>query len=122
MTVSVSYAQLGLFVSVNFPRKCYCSEIVDFGPVLILYHHASQILNVSSPVGSVVYYGASLNEVFSLPVCQSLLNPLYEGSLPPVYIITLLMGVWAFFSSGGSQHGLNAVCTRKTRHSHTKSV
>uniref|UniRef100_A0A673HVV3 Gamma-secretase subunit APH-1 n=1 Tax=Sinocyclocheilus rhinocerous TaxID=307959 RepID=A0A673HVV3_9TELE len=43
----------------------------------------------------------------------SLLNPLYEGSLPPVYGITLLMGVWAFFSSGGSLHSLNALCTRR---------
>lgn len=43
----------------------------------------------------------------------SLLNPLYEGSLPPVYFITLTMGVWAFFSSGGSLHSLNALCTRR---------
>lgn len=47
-------------------------------------------------------------------LCQSLLNPLYEGSLPPVYVITLLMGIWAFFSSGGSLHNLTALCTRKT--------
>ncbi|XP_028660806.1 gamma-secretase subunit Aph-1b-like [Erpetoichthys calabaricus] len=30
------------------------------------------------------------------------LNPVYEGSLPPAYIITVAMGVWAFLSSGGS--------------------
>ncbi|KAK7126220.1 hypothetical protein R3I93_021566 [Phoxinus phoxinus] len=43
----------------------------------------------------------------------SLLNPLYEASLPPVYGITLLMAVWAFFSSGGSLHNLNTLCTRR---------
>ncbi|KAA0703632.1 hypothetical protein E1301_Tti015522 [Triplophysa tibetana] len=50
---------------------------------------------------------------------QSLLNPFYEGSLPPVYIITLLMGIWAFFSSGGSLHNLNALCTRRKAESET---
>ncbi|XP_051972261.1 gamma-secretase subunit Aph-1b-like isoform X1 [Xyrauchen texanus] len=43
----------------------------------------------------------------------SLLNPLYEASLPPVYVITLLMGIWAFFSSGGSLQNLTALCTRR---------
>ncbi|KAI7793230.1 gamma-secretase subunit Aph-1b-like [Triplophysa rosa] len=58
--------------------------------------------------------------VIALVVCLhllvaglSLLNPFYDGSLPPVYIITLLMGVWAFFSSGGSLHNLTALCTRR---------
>ncbi|XP_072514480.1 gamma-secretase subunit Aph-1b [Salminus brasiliensis] len=43
----------------------------------------------------------------------SLLNPLYEGSLPPVYAITVLMAVWAFFSSGGSLHNLSLLFTCK---------
>uniref|UniRef100_A0A8B9HEP9 Gamma-secretase subunit APH-1 n=1 Tax=Astyanax mexicanus TaxID=7994 RepID=A0A8B9HEP9_ASTMX len=43
----------------------------------------------------------------------SLLNPLYEGSLPPVYAITVLMAVWAFFASGGSLHNLSLLFTRK---------
>ncbi|XP_017344043.1 gamma-secretase subunit Aph-1b-like isoform X1 [Ictalurus punctatus] len=43
----------------------------------------------------------------------SLLNPLYEGSLPPVYVVTAAMAVWAFFSSGGSLNNLSQLCTRK---------
>ncbi|KAK1800533.1 hypothetical protein P4O66_005756 [Electrophorus voltai] len=46
--------------------------------------------------------------------CMSLLNPMYEGSLPPVYAVTALMAVWAFFSSGGSLHSLSQLCTRKS--------
>ncbi|XP_028829177.1 gamma-secretase subunit Aph-1b [Denticeps clupeoides] len=42
----------------------------------------------------------------------SLLNPLYAGSLPPVYVVTLLMAVWAFFSSGGSLYNLTQLFTR----------
>ncbi|XP_028920741.1 gamma-secretase subunit APH-1B [Ornithorhynchus anatinus] len=34
------------------------------------------------------------------------LNPHYEGSLIPSYIIMLLMGVWAFFTAGGSLRNL----------------
>ncbi|XP_062869988.1 gamma-secretase subunit Aph-1b-like [Trichomycterus rosablanca] len=44
----------------------------------------------------------------------SLLNPLYEGTLPPVYAVTALMAIWAFFSSGGSLHNLSLLSTRKT--------
>lgn len=85
--VSVSHAQLGLFVSVNFPRKCYCSEIADFGPVLIFYHHASQILNVSSldPVGSVVYYGV---------------HPLLWDFLSPRVSVAAESAVWGQSASG----------------------
>ncbi|XP_072570908.1 gamma-secretase subunit Aph-1b [Paramormyrops kingsleyae] len=36
----------------------------------------------------------------------SLLNPTYEGSLPPVYVIMVLMAGWAFFSGGGSVQSL----------------
>lgn len=46
---------------------------------------------------------------------QSLMNPLYEGSLPPVYVVTAAMAVWAFFSSGGSLNNLSQFCTRKIR-------
>ncbi|XP_067871359.1 gamma-secretase subunit Aph-1b-like isoform X2 [Heterodontus francisci] len=34
------------------------------------------------------------------------MNPQYEGSLIPVYIITLIMGIWAFFTAGGSVRNL----------------
>uniref|UniRef100_H3AQN1 Gamma-secretase subunit APH-1 n=1 Tax=Latimeria chalumnae TaxID=7897 RepID=H3AQN1_LATCH len=34
------------------------------------------------------------------------LNPLYEGSLIPAYLIMLLMGTWAYFLSGGSVRNL----------------
>ncbi|KAM6985153.1 gamma-secretase subunit Aph-1b [Aplochiton taeniatus] len=36
----------------------------------------------------------------------SLLNPFYVGSLPPVFVVMVLMAVWAFYSSGGSLHSL----------------
>lgn len=49
----------------------------------------------------------------------SLLHPMYEGSLPPVYVITLLMGIWAFFSSGGSLQNLTALFTRGKEESET---
>ncbi|XP_006626961.2 gamma-secretase subunit APH-1A [Lepisosteus oculatus] len=42
------------------------------------------------------------------------LNPFYEGSLPPAYIIMVVMGIWAFFSSGGSlQNILHVLSCRK---------
>ncbi|KAG9353782.1 hypothetical protein AGOR_G00013390 [Albula goreensis] len=41
----------------------------------------------------------------------SFLNPFYVGSLLPVYIITALMAVWAFFSSGGSLQNLTHLWT-----------
>lgn len=41
----------------------------------------------------------------------SLLNPFYVGSLPPVFVIMLLMAVWAFFSAGGSLHNLTLLWT-----------
>ncbi|XP_059845536.1 gamma-secretase subunit Aph-1b-like isoform X3 [Hypanus sabinus] len=34
------------------------------------------------------------------------LNPLYEGSLIPAYLIMVLMGVWAYFTAGGSLQNL----------------
>ncbi|KPP73763.1 gamma-secretase subunit Aph-1b-like [Scleropages formosus] len=39
----------------------------------------------------------------------SFLNPSYEGSLPPAYVIMVLMAAWAFFSSGGSLQTLTQV-------------
>ncbi|XP_062409913.1 gamma-secretase subunit Aph-1b-like isoform X1 [Sardina pilchardus] len=44
--------------------------------------------------------------------CLSLLNPLYSGSLPPVYAIMVLMAVWAFFSAGGSLASVSQLCSR----------
>ncbi|XP_068109623.1 gamma-secretase subunit APH-1A isoform X2 [Hyperolius riggenbachi] len=34
------------------------------------------------------------------------LNPLYEASLIPIYVLTLLMGVWAFVAAGGNYHNI----------------
>ncbi|XP_072283677.1 gamma-secretase subunit APH-1A isoform X1 [Pyxicephalus adspersus] len=34
------------------------------------------------------------------------LNPRYEASLIPIYIITLGMGVWAFIAAGGNHHNI----------------
>ncbi|XP_048784999.1 gamma-secretase subunit APH-1A isoform X2 [Lagopus muta] len=34
------------------------------------------------------------------------LNPWYVASLVPIYIITFCMGVWAFFTAGGSFHNI----------------
>ncbi|XP_036385302.1 gamma-secretase subunit Aph-1b [Megalops cyprinoides] len=41
----------------------------------------------------------------------SFLNPFYVGSLPPIYVITALMAVWAFFSAGGSIQSLTQLWT-----------
>ncbi|XP_078238297.1 gamma-secretase subunit APH-1A isoform X1 [Pogona vitticeps] len=43
------------------------------------------------------------------------LNPCYEASLVPVFAITLAMGVWAFFTAGGSLRSIVAClsCRRK---------
>ncbi|XP_067829415.1 gamma-secretase subunit Aph-1b [Heptranchias perlo] len=38
-------------------------------------------------------------------------NPQYEGSLIPVYVITLLMGAWAFLTAGGSVRNLKLCVT-----------
>ncbi|XP_010887863.1 gamma-secretase subunit Aph-1b [Esox lucius] len=51
----------------------------------------------------------------------SLLNPLYVGSVPPVYVIMLLMAVWAFFSSGGSLHNLSLLWTCRKSNAETSS-
>lgn len=37
---------------------------------------------------------------------QTFLNPWYVASLVPIYIITFCMGVWAFFTAGGSFHNI----------------
>uniref|UniRef100_A0A8C3L253 Gamma-secretase subunit APH-1 n=1 Tax=Chrysolophus pictus TaxID=9089 RepID=A0A8C3L253_CHRPC len=34
------------------------------------------------------------------------LNPWYVASLVPIYIITFCMGIWAFFTAGGSFHNI----------------
>lgn len=40
---------------------------------------------------------------FSLsPPPQTFLNPWYEASLGPIFIITLCTGLWAFVTAGGS--------------------
>ncbi|MBN3310851.1 APH1B secretase, partial [Amia calva] len=41
----------------------------------------------------------------------TILNPLYEGTLPPAYIVMVSMGIWAFFSSGGSVQNLQCFFT-----------
>ncbi|KAJ7988204.1 hypothetical protein DPEC_G00321180 [Dallia pectoralis] len=51
----------------------------------------------------------------------SLLNPFYVASIPPVYVIMLLMAVWAFFSSGGSLHNLTLLWTCKRSNAETSS-
>ncbi|KAJ8287121.1 hypothetical protein GJAV_G00047890 [Gymnothorax javanicus] len=55
----------------------------------------------------------------ALVVCLHLLvsgltffNPFYEASLPAVFVITALMAVWAFFSSGGTSQNLKHIWTR----------
>lgn len=37
---------------------------------------------------------------------QTFLNPWYVASLVPIYIITFCMGIWAFFTAGGSFHNI----------------
>lgn len=37
---------------------------------------------------------------------QTFLNPWYVASLIPIYIITFCMGIWAFFTAGGSFHNI----------------
>ncbi|XP_065276243.1 gamma-secretase subunit APH-1A isoform X1 [Emys orbicularis] len=41
------------------------------------------------------------------------LNPWYQASLIPIYIITISMGVWAFFTAGGSLHNVLACLSCK---------
>lgn len=42
---------------------------------------------------------------FSVPP-QTFLNPWYEASLVPIFIITLCTGLWAFVTAGGSFHNV----------------
>lgn len=37
---------------------------------------------------------------------QTFLNPWYEASLVPIYIITVCTGLWAFVTAGGSFHNV----------------
>lgn len=39
------------------------------------------------------------------------LNPIYEGSLPPAYVILVSMAVWSFFSYGGSLQNIQKFLT-----------
>ncbi|KPP78155.1 gamma-secretase subunit Aph-1b-like [Scleropages formosus] len=47
--------------------------------------------------------------------CLTFLNPVYEGSLIPAYVIMMLMGVWAFFCAGGSLRNLKLCLTCKDK-------
>ncbi|XP_023674757.1 gamma-secretase subunit Aph-1b [Paramormyrops kingsleyae] len=47
--------------------------------------------------------------------CMTFLNPQYEGSLIPAYLVTLLMGGWAFFCAGGSLRNLKLCLTCKDK-------
>lgn len=38
----------------------------------------------------------------TLPFPQTFLNPWYEASLVPIYVVTVSMGLWAFVTAGGS--------------------
>ncbi|XP_028679115.1 gamma-secretase subunit Aph-1b [Erpetoichthys calabaricus] len=47
--------------------------------------------------------------------CLTFLNPQYEGSLIPAYVIAFVMGAWAFFISGGSLRNLRLCLTCKDK-------
>lgn len=47
--------------------------------------------------------------------CLSFLNPHYEASLIPAYMILFLMGVWAFSCAGGSLRSLKLCLTCKDK-------
>ncbi|KAL4641969.1 gamma-secretase subunit Aph-1b [Arapaima gigas] len=47
--------------------------------------------------------------------CLTFLNPVYEGSLIPAYVIMMVMGVWAFFCAGGSLRNLKLCLTCKDK-------
>lgn len=46
---------------------------------------------------------------------QTFQNPEYVASLVPTYVILLLMGVWAFYSAGGSLRNLKLCLTCKDK-------
>lgn len=48
-------------------------------------------------------------------LAQTFQNPEYVGSLVPTYVILFLMGVWAFYSAGGSLRNLKLCITCKDR-------
>ncbi|KAG7473378.1 gamma-secretase subunit Aph-1b [Megalops cyprinoides] len=47
--------------------------------------------------------------------CLTFLNPQYEGSLIPAYMIMFLMGAWAFSCAGGSLRNLKLCLTCKDK-------
>ncbi|CDQ98292.1 unnamed protein product, partial [Oncorhynchus mykiss] len=47
--------------------------------------------------------------------CLTFQNPQYVGSLVPTYIIVFLVGLWAFFCSGGSLRNLKLCLTCKDK-------
>uniref|UniRef100_A0A8D3DJB0 Gamma-secretase subunit APH-1 n=1 Tax=Scophthalmus maximus TaxID=52904 RepID=A0A8D3DJB0_SCOMX len=47
--------------------------------------------------------------------CLTFQNPEYVNSLVPTYVILLLMGVWAFYSAGGSLRNLKLCLTCKDK-------
>lgn len=53
-------------------------------------------------VGAMLPWGWEQCLAHSLHLPQTFLNPWYEASLVPIYIITVSMGIWAFFTAGGS--------------------
>lgn len=46
---------------------------------------------------------------------QTFQNPEYVASLVPTYVILFLMGVWAFYSAGGSLRNLKLCLTCKDK-------
>uniref|UniRef100_A0A8C6KMG2 Gamma-secretase subunit APH-1 n=1 Tax=Nothobranchius furzeri TaxID=105023 RepID=A0A8C6KMG2_NOTFU len=47
--------------------------------------------------------------------CLTFQNPEYVASLVPTYIILFLMGVWAFYTAGGSLRNLKLCLTCKDK-------
>lgn len=78
----------------------------------------AQNINMHPVLNETLVFETSLAqlEVFNVPlVVQTFQNPEYVGSLVPTYVILLLMGVWAFYTAGGSLRNLKLCLTCKDK-------
>lgn len=56
-----------------------------------------------------------LDVIFFPFFAQTFQNPAYVNSLVPTYVILLVMGIWAFYTAGGSLRNLKLCITCKDK-------
>ncbi|KAJ8417264.1 hypothetical protein AAFF_G00284910 [Aldrovandia affinis] len=140
-TMPISMRQLAYVSGLGFGFMSGAFSVVNIladslGPGIVGIHGDSQHYFISSAFmtlaiillhmfwGVVFFEACEKQRWLSLAVvvtshllvsCLTFLNPQYEGSLIPAYLIVFLMGTWAFSSAGGSLRNLKLCLTCKDK-------